>query len=133
ESRKRLMHIPLAFGLVGKDGTDLTYAGVEGATVENGVIHIRKRRHTVRFSGVMERPAVSLNRGFSAPLTLSVEQSADDTFFLAGNDSDEFSRWQALNTLLTDALIRAFRQILGDKKPIFSARLTNLAGRIAED
>jgi aminopeptidase N len=115
ESRKRLMHIPLAFGLVGRDGKDLVYGGVEGASVENGVIHIRKRRHTVRFSGVAERPAVSLNRGFSAPLTLSVEQSADDKFFLAGNDSDEFSRWQAFNTLLTDALIGAFRQTLGGK------------------
>jgi aminopeptidase N len=133
ESRKRLMHIPLAFGLVGRDGKDLVYGGVEGASVENGVIHIRKRRHTVRFSGVAERPAVSLNRGFSAPLTLSVEQSADDKFFLAGNDSDEFSRWQAFNTLLTDALIGAFRQILGGKKPAFSARLTGLAGKIAGD
>ena len=133
ESRKRLMHIPLAFGLVGRDGKDLAYGGVEGASVENGVIHIRKRRHTVRFSGVAERPAVSLNRGFSAPLTLAVEQSADDKFFLAGNDSDAFSRWQAFNTLLTDALIGAFRHILGGKKPTFAARLTGLAGRIAGD
>jgi aminopeptidase N len=133
ESRKRLMHIPLAFGLVGQDGQDLSYSAVEGATVENGVIHVRKRHHTVRFSGLTERPAVSLNRGFSAPITLSVEQSADDKFFLAGNDSDAFSRWQAFNTLLTDALIGAFRQILGGKKPGFAARLTSLAGRIADN
>jgi aminopeptidase N len=125
------MHIPLAFGLVGENGQDLPYAGVEGASVENGVIHIRKRRHTVRFAGVTERPAVSLNRGFSAPLTLSVEQSADDLFFLAAKDSDALSRWQAFNTLLTDALIAAFRQILGGKKPDFTARLTGLAGQIA--
>ncbi|HEY4192379.1 MAG TPA: aminopeptidase N, partial [Mesorhizobium sp.] len=133
ESRKRLMHIPLAFGLVGADGKDLPYAAVEGATVENGVIHIRKRRHTVRFSGVTQRPAVSLNRGFSAPLTLSVEQSMADKLFLAGNDSDPFSRWQAFNTLLTDALIAAFRQILGGKEPHFADELIGLAGGIADD
>ncbi|MER8462221.1 aminopeptidase N [Mesorhizobium sp. M1396] len=133
ESRKRLMHIPLAFGLIGAGGKAVEYSGVEGASVEEGVIHVRKRRHMVRFSGVAERPAVSLNRGFSAPVTLSVEQKADDQFFLARHDSDAFSRWQAFNTLLTDALISAFREILGGKQADFAARLTELAGSIAGD
>ncbi|MEI9417905.1 aminopeptidase N [Mesorhizobium sp. Cs1321R2N1] len=133
ESRKRLMHIPLAFGLIGAGGKPVEYDRVEGASVEDGVIHIRKRRHMVRFSGVAERPAVSLNRGFSAPVTLSVEQKAADQFFLARHDSDAFSRWQAFNTLLTDALITAFRQILGGKQPDFAPRLTDLAGVIASD
>ena len=133
ESRKRLMHIPLAFGLIGAGGKPVGWAAVDGATVEGGIIHIRKRRHTVRFSGVSERPSVSLNRGFSAPITLSVQQKADDQFFLARHDSDSFSRWQAFNTLLTDALIAAFRQILGGKEPVFAARLAELAGSIAVD
>lgn len=133
ESRKRLMHIPLAFGLIGTGGKPVAYSGVEGASVEDGVIHVRKRRHIVRFSGVTERPAVSLNRGFSAPVTLSVEQKADDQFFLARHDSDAFSRWQAFNTLLTDALISAFREILGGKQPAFATRLSELAGSIAGD
>ncbi|ESY81972.1 aminopeptidase N [Mesorhizobium sp. LNHC220B00] len=133
ESRKRLMHIPLAFGLIGAGGKPVAYSDVEGASVEDGVIHVRKRRHVVRFSGVAERPAVSLNRGFSAPVTLSVEQKAADQYFLARHDSDAFSRWQAFNTLLTDALIAAFRQILGGKQPDFAPRLTELAGSIASD
>ncbi|TPM61234.1 aminopeptidase N [Mesorhizobium sp. B2-2-4] len=133
ESRKRLMHIPLAFGLIGAGGEPVAYDTVDGASVEDGIIHIRKRRHVVRFSGVAERPAVSLNRGFSAPITLAVEQKTDDQFFLAGHDSDSFSRWQTFNTLLTDALILAFRQILDGAEPGFTARLTELAGRIASD
>ncbi|CDX41659.1 aminopeptidase N [Mesorhizobium sp. SOD10] len=133
ESRKRLMHIPLAFGLVGAGGKPVAWESVDGAAVDNGVIHIRKRRHTVRFAGVSERPSVSLNRGFSAPITLSVQQKPEDQFFLAAHDSDAFSRWQAFNTLLTDALIAAFRQVLGGKQPVFAARLAELAGRIAGD
>jgi aminopeptidase N len=101
--------------------------------VEDGIIHIRKRRHSVRFSGVTERPSVSLNRGFSAPITLSAQQKADDQFFLAAHDSDAFSRWQAFNTLLTDALIAAFRQVLGGELPAFAPKLSGLAGRIAAD
>ena len=133
EARKRLMHIPLAFGLVGADGADIAHGAVEGATVENGVIHVKKRRHVVRFSGIKERPALSLNRGFSAPVTLSVEQRREDQFFLARHDSDPFSRWQAYNTLLTEALIAAFRNGLGGKPPAFPEKLVALAGVIAGD
>lgn len=133
ESRKRLMHIPLAFGLVGSDGKDMAFDAAEGAAVENGVIHVRKRKHVVTFSGVSERPVLSLNRGFSAPITLSIEQRPEDQIFLASHDSDAFSRWQAFNTLLTDATIGAFKNILGGKQPQFAGALTALAGRIAGD
>ena len=133
ESRKRLMHIPLAFGLVGPDGTDMRYASADGATVEDGVIQLRKRRHAIRFTGLAERPALSLNRGFSAPVTLAVEQSVDDQLFLARHDSDTFSRWQAFNGLMTDALIGAFRAVRGGKQPEFEPELIALAGIIAAD
>ncbi len=133
ESRKRLMHIPLAFGLVGPDGKDQTYRGVDGAVIENSVIHIRKRRQVVRFSGVSERPALSLNRGFSAPLTLSVEQRPEDQFFLARHDSDPYCRWQAFNTLLTEATIAAFRGVLDGKTPEFSGDLLDVAGAVGND
>ncbi len=133
ESRKRLMHIPLGFGLVGPDGKDFEAESVEGALVEDGIIHVRKRRHVVKFSGVAERPVLSLNRGFSAPITLSVEQRREDQMFLARHDSDPFSRWQAYNTLLTDALIAAYRKILGGKQPTFTKALIELAGSIASD
>jgi aminopeptidase N len=131
ESRKRLMHIPLAFGLVDADGSDMPIGEVEGADVHDGVIHVRKRRHTVRFHGIARRPVLSLNRGFSAPITLQTEQKAEDQIFLAGHDSDPFARWQAFNTLLTEALIAAFRQIRGGKTPAFAPELAALAGRIA--
>ena len=133
ESRKRLMHIPVAFGLVGPDGKDIAYSRVEGATVEGDIIHVRKRRHSVRFSGVSSRPAVSLNRGFSAPITLAIEQKPEGHYFLARHDSDLFSRWQSLNTLLTDELISGFRKCRGGKGTDYSAELSALAGDIATD
>jgi aminopeptidase N len=133
ESRKRLMHIPLAFGLVGADGRDLPYAGADGAVIENGVIHVRKRKHSIRFSGLKQRPVVSLNRGFSAPITLTQERRGEDQLFLARNDSDAFSRWQAYNTLLTEALIAACRSVRGGKKPNHPKQLAALARTFAED
>ena len=58
---------------------------------------------------------LSLNRGFSAPIKLTSNVSAEDLKFLAAHDSDPFNRWQAIqslaNTLLIDnvAAIRAGR------------------------
>ena len=47
----------------------------------------------------------SLNRGFSAPIKLTANVSADDLRFLAARDADPFNRWQALQTLATRLLV----------------------------
>jgi aminopeptidase N len=101
--------------------------------VEDGVIHVRKRRHDIRFKGVKERPVLSLNRGFSAPVTLAMEQSAADLLFLARHDGDLVGRWQALNTLFTEALISSYRATRSQKKARADDGLMRAAGEIAAD
>jgi aminopeptidase N len=132
ESRKRLMHIPLAFGLIGANGEDLEFEAPDSA-VEGDVIHLHKRKQSLRFRNVGERPVLSINRGFSAPVTLAVEQSEADRIFLARHDGDAFSRWEALNTLFTRAMIAAVKKVRGGKKPSFSAELAELPGELAAD
>ncbi|MCO5159871.1 MAG: aminopeptidase N [Mesorhizobium sp.] len=126
ESRKKAMHIPLAFGLVGADGSDVACSSVSGATVEDGVIHLKKRRHVIRFEGVPERPAISLNRGFSAPVTITFDQPLDERMHLARNDGDLYSRWQALTGLMTGTLIEAAAAIRGGKAPKIAAELARI-------
>ncbi len=133
ESRKRIMHIPLAFGLVGPDGEDMGWDHVEGATVRDGVIHLRKRKHRLRFQGIAKRPRLSLNRGFSAPVTLSVEEKRADRLFLARHDGDPYGRWQALNGLLIDTLIRSARHIRGGRDAAMPDDLVALCGDFAAD
>ncbi|MEZ5812100.1 MAG: aminopeptidase N [Rhizobiaceae bacterium] len=133
ENRKRLMHIPLAFGLVGPNGGDMAFDDVEGAAVNDGVIHLTKRRQKVVFSGVATRPVLSINRGFSAPVTLSLEQSDADRRFLARHDGDGVARSLVLSALLTEALIGAARNIRGGKQPDFDAGLIALIGELAGD
>ncbi|WP_312794060.1 aminopeptidase N [Tianweitania sp.] len=130
ESRKRLMHIPLQFGLVGQDGRDIA-AKPAGDGVEGDVIHLRKRHQTIRFTDVSERPVLSINRGFSAPIMLAMEQTAEDRIFLARHDSDLFARWQALTTLYTQALTQAYRTIRGGGTPEFEPALLALVGDTA--
>jgi aminopeptidase N len=87
----------------------------------------------VRFEGISERPALSLNRGFSAPVTISLEQRSDDLLFLARKDSDLVARWQALNTLFTEALMSAVRAVRAQRDIRFGEGLIRAAGEIAAD
>jgi aminopeptidase N len=90
--------IPLALGLVGKNGNDLPLT-LDGQSVERGVLVLRQPNHTFTFTDVAERPVPSLNRGFSAPVKLSLPIEPNDLRFLAAHDSDPFNRWQAVQTL----------------------------------
>jgi aminopeptidase N len=102
---KQPMVIPLAVGLVGREGRDLPLKLDDGRVLERGVLTLSKSVETFVFADVAERPVASLNRGFSAPIKLSANLSADDLRFLAAHDADPFNRWQALQTLATRLLV----------------------------
>ncbi len=102
---KEPMVIPLALGLVGADGRDLPLAFANGRPLERGVITLAKPSEVFEFAGVGEAPVPSLNRGFSAPIKLTANLSADDLRFLAARDRDPFNRWQAVQTLATRLLV----------------------------
>jgi aminopeptidase N len=133
ESRKKLMHIPVEFGLIGLDGKPVEATSIEGSGVVGSVIHIRKKRQRIVFNGISERPVPSLLRGFSAPVTLAFEQKPEDRLFLARHDSDLFSRWQALNMVATDALIEATNAVRGGGTASFDSKLVEAFGEIASD
>jgi aminopeptidase N len=115
------MTIPLAVGLVGPDGRDMSLALEGGRPVVRGVLPVTQAAQTFTFAGVNERPVLSLNRGFAAPIKVKANTSDDDLKFLAAHDSDPFNRWQAVqslaNTLLADnvAAIRAGRAAREDE------------------
>ncbi len=133
ETRKKLMHIPVKFALLGHNGKAAETGRIEGSGVAGDVIHIRKKKQRIVFHGVHERPVPSLLRGFSAPVTLAFEQKAEDRLFLAQHDDDLFSRWQALNVAASDTLIAATNTVRGKGVPKFDSKLINIFGTIASD
>ena len=104
------MHIPLAYGLILPDGSE--YEGLPtGGEAGNGVFHLTKRKQTFSFTGVSGRPVLSINRGFSAPVNIAMEQSAADLAHIARHDSDGVARWQALNEQAMRHLVVASRLV----------------------
>ncbi|HEV2624719.1 MAG TPA: aminopeptidase N [Xanthobacteraceae bacterium] len=98
QPNKEPMLIPLVLGLVGRSGADLPLT-LEGKPLTRGVIELTEPRQSFVFTDVVERPVLSLNRGFSAPVKLTMSIDPEDLRFLAAHDCDPFNRWQAIQTL----------------------------------
>jgi len=128
QPHKQPVVIPLAFGLVGKDGRDLA---LEDSSA--GMLVLSEAEQVFEFSGIAAPPVPSLNRGFSAPIKLVTNLSGDDLAFLATHDSDPFNRWQALQTISMRLLIDNVARLRAGKPPESDERLMVALAAIVED
>ena len=115
QKRKQPVYIPQRIGLIGSNGKDIKPDKVTGADFIDDVLHLTKRKHKIVFSGINERPVLSLNRGFTAPIEIDYRQSPSDLAFLAANDTDTFSRWQAYQNYASKLLLAGYRAIQAGK------------------
>ena len=102
---KEPMTIPFAIGFLGPDGKDRPVTFADGSKLERGVLTLTKAKERFVFVDLDERPVVSLNRGFSAPVKLTANLRDGDLAFLAAHDTDPFNRWQAVQTVASALLI----------------------------
>jgi len=146
QADKQPLVIPLVLGLVGQAGQPLQVrlAGEDGPQAAaaqldpawgqaSRLLVIDQVEQTFELEGLEPHshpPALSLLRGFSAPVRLSLERPLAELLHLLACDSDPFSRWDAGQSLLRQAvleraagavneeleegLVAAFEQILAD-------------------
>jgi aminopeptidase N len=92
------MHMPLALGLLDREGRELPVV-LPGEALPNmggtRVLDLRSARDTFSLQNLGEEPYVSLLRGFSAPVKLQIERTDEELAFLMANDTDPFARWEA--------------------------------------
>jgi aminopeptidase N len=134
QSAKQPMLIPLAFGLLGKDGRDLPLVPANGGKISDGILRISAAEETFVFDGIRERPIPSFNRGFSAPIKLVSNLSEDDLVFIAGHDSDPFNRFNAASTLAMHHLVAGAAAVrAGRTAPSPKALISALARSFDDD
>src|SRR5579885_1347136 len=90
---KQPMVIPLAFGLIGRNGKELPLMLKGGRRFEGNILRVASANEIFEFEGIDERPVPSLNRGFSAPIKLTSNLGDDDFVLLAAHDTDPFNRF----------------------------------------
>ena len=87
--------IPIAMGLLAPDGTEIQ---------ATQVLEMTETTQSFSFNGLSERPIASLLRGFSAPVILDRESSAQTKAFLLAHDTDPFNKFEAGRALAKDVL-----------------------------
>ncbi len=127
--------MPLALGLVGPDGGDLQLASSEATASElaSGVFELKDARRSIVFHDVLQRPTLSFLRGFSAPVRADDDLTEEDLIVLSRHDSDNFNRWQSLQSLGTRILIRGVGAIRAGRAPERDGALAAAFGALIED
>ncbi len=97
QSEKSPKVIPVAFGLIGPDGTEV---------LRTNLLELTEPKQSFVFDGLDARPVASVLRGFSAPVILERSISLEDRALLLAHDTDAFNRWEAGRSLCKDVLAR---------------------------
>ncbi|WP_411727876.1 aminopeptidase N [Methyloglobulus sp.] len=129
---KEPLHMPITVGLIDKKGATVK-CRLQGQESDKDevILQLTASEQSFTFTGLAEKPVVSILRNFSAPVKLVMERSLDELAFLLSHDNDTFNRWEAgqllsgqiIGELITDIqnnrtlqlkpiIINAFKQVL---------------------
>ena len=81
----------------------------------------------ITFEAVTERPVLSINRGFSAPVIVETDRTSTDLAFLSAHDDDPFARYEAMQQLMLDTLVASVASGHGDHGAVIDAVANTLA------
>jgi aminopeptidase N len=95
---KQPMPIPLRVALFDRD---------TGRHDGERLVILDKASDSFTFEGFASKPVLSINRGFSAPVSIDAERSNEDLVFLAAHDDDPFARYEAMQNLVVQHLVAA--------------------------
>ncbi len=98
----------------------------QGGGAEELVMLDRPSMQVVR-DGFAEPPVLSINRGFSAPVTVETDRSNADLALLSARDDDPFGRYEAMQQLMVNVLIAQIGGAPLDSAPVVEAVRRTLA------
>ena len=129
------MTMPIALGLVDPQGGDFALSSSDATPEElaEGVFELKDAERSIVFRDVPRRPTLSFLRGFSAPVRVEDDLAEEDLIVLSRHDSDNFSRWQALQSLASRVLLRAVTAIRAGRAPDRNEGLVSAFGALIED
>ncbi len=116
QQHKLPFHIPVAVGLLDRDGQDMPLVLESGAVTEGApttvVLELTEASQTFVFHGVAQYPVPSILRNFSAPVELKYDYADVELAFLMQHDSDPFNRWEAGQRLASRRLLVLIDKLL---------------------
>ncbi|MGR0481369.1 MAG: aminopeptidase N [Candidatus Electronema sp. V4] len=101
QAEKLPFFMPVKVGLLDKN---------TGAELRDEVLLLDQESKEFRFSGLTEKPVVSFNRNFSAPVKVESDLQDEELAFLMAHDRDPFNRWDAGQQLGLRCLLRGIAE-----------------------
>ncbi|GAB5489084.1 MAG: aminopeptidase N [Parasphingorhabdus sp.] len=92
-----------------------------GAHDGEQLVVLNQAEQSFTFDGQEQQPILSINRGFSAPIILESNQSAEELAFLTSHDDDPFARFEAMQQLMTSYLLAKISGAPADRDVILQA------------
>ncbi len=108
QPEKAALHMPLALALLAENGVELTLQTRENIALRDGIFEFDTAEARLTFHGISEKPVLSFNRGFSAPIIIQNDTSNDDLLRQMAVDRDLFNRWEATQTCGRRFLVQAY-------------------------
>jgi len=100
QDTKEPFHIPLLYKILGTESSsDSSKASNEQ------LFELTQTSQTITVEGLKQKPTLSINRNFSAPIVLDFEQSESDLLTLLRQDDDAFNRWEAAQKLFMRSIL----------------------------
>ncbi len=98
---KEPLLIPIALGLIGRDGAEL---------LPTQVLELNSPEQSFTFEGLAARPVPSVLRGFSAPVIVNHALGQTERAVLLAHDTDPVNRFEAGRALAHDILLAMIRE-----------------------
>ena len=117
---KAAMMMPLRLAAFAMDGGD--------TALPDTLVTLTEAVQRVPIGRFAARPALSVNRGFSAPVIVDFERAPGELAWLAAHDDDPFARYEALQQLMLDTLVAAVAGKAGDRDAVIDAVRQTLDG-----
>lgn len=100
-----------------------------GASLPDTMVTLTGATQRIALGAFGARPALSINRGFSAPVIVDFERAPGELAWLAAHDDDPFARYEALQQLMLDTLVAAAAGNAADHPAVIDAVAQTLRGR----
>ena len=100
-----------------------------GASLPDTLVTLTGATQQIALGAFGARPALSINRGFSAPVIVDFERAPGELAWLAAHDDDPFARYEALQQLMLDTLVAAAAGNAADHPAVIDAVAQTLRGR----
>ena len=99
---KKPFHIPIRVALFDTHGHQMS--------IDQDILELKETEQSFTFTGLSEKPVVSLLREFSAPIKLKYDLTQEELLFLLRHEADGYAKWDAAQNLVLNCIKECLNQ-----------------------